>query len=198
MLVMLVLGTATMALTTQAAVLSNSSRFSSLSLVERVNRLLFAAQRINYAFNAFWYLSAFPLITLTTVVYLKVRRARTSDTVTKAMLFLVIPMYTVMLLFDIIYTILISPGGIKLDSFQSIMTFEKMTVGTDIMYNLSFITISLVLLLLGLRRSRKQWDLRKGPAGGEFVKLQNLGQDIRLRNSRLSGVKDMEQPQPEP
>ncbi|PAV14960.1 hypothetical protein PNOK_0951300 [Pyrrhoderma noxium] len=128
--------------------------FTSAELFKKVD----TSNNMMYSFNAFFIFTAVILGTLSVRAYTSIRRANLDDKIIKLLTFVALPVYTVFMLLTLIFTIVFSPSGIKIQ--DNILPYENASLANTILTQGFFLVVSVILTVLGMKP--RNWLIHNG------------------------------------
>ncbi|KAJ7216629.1 hypothetical protein GGX14DRAFT_696363 [Mycena pura] len=150
-----ILGTAAPAIVLDAyAKFYNSEfdfEFSNFEAEATLDHRLSIATNLYYAFDAFAVLTCVDIAATAVVVWRRWKKAGVSDKITNTMLYAVVPLYCIMSLLIMIFTILFSPSGLPQTDSRS--TFESASLANNLLVNGLFIVIVGIILVAGVKKA---------------------------------------------
>ncbi|KAJ7852298.1 hypothetical protein B0H13DRAFT_40034 [Mycena leptocephala] len=106
--------------------------------------------QLYYAFNAFAVLTAVDVAVTTLLLWRSWRKAGMSDKITNLMLYAVVPLYSILGLFLMIFTIVFSPVGIP--NSASVAVFEGASLASNLLITGFSITILFIVLFMSVKK----------------------------------------------
>ncbi|KAJ7756973.1 hypothetical protein B0H16DRAFT_1537570 [Mycena metata] len=160
---MFIFGTASEALVMD----TNVKYYTTNDFVENLDALdhrFAVANQLFYVFSSFAVLTAVDVAVTTVLVWRAGRKAVLPDKIANVMLYAVVPLYSVMSLLLMIFTIIFSPSG--LPSTDSTAVFEGANLASTLLP--TFFSLAVIVVILVLSTKRADWS----PGGVEPVKQQ--------------------------
>jgi len=106
--------------------------------------------QLYYAYNAFAVLMAVDVAVTTSLLWRSWRKAGMSDKITNLMLYAVVPLYSIISLLLMIFTIVFSPVGIP--SFTSFAAFQGANLASHFLLTGFSITILFIVLFMSVKK----------------------------------------------
>ncbi|KAJ7852309.1 hypothetical protein B0H13DRAFT_2284360 [Mycena leptocephala] len=106
--------------------------------------------QLYYAYNAFAVLMAVDVAVTTSLLWRSWRKAGMSDKITNLMLYAVVPLYSILSLFLMIFTIVFSPVGIP--NSAGVAVFEGANIASNLLITGFSITILFIVLFMSVKK----------------------------------------------
>ncbi|KAJ7291237.1 hypothetical protein C8J57DRAFT_212487 [Mycena rebaudengoi] len=167
-----IFGTATDAYAMDTNVkIANGSFTGRIGRLERVHRTQ-VIQQLSYAFASWSVLLGVDIAVTTLLLWRSWRSAGISDKITNVMLYAVAPLYMLLSLFIMIFTIIWSPKGpIYAKRFASFEVFEKASESANLANSLlvTGTSIAIMITLLVMSAKKTFWNIGGAEPTGKYV-----------------------------